>query len=348
MSIQIRRIAIQNYKGIDELELHFPPPKMPGDPDILVMGSENGLGKTAIIECCSLLLLAATLEEENFLLTDRYSIVDVPDLLIRSDAQCAEIAGDIASGEETGAVKIRIDRRGNVNISGKSLRKKMEENERFVSEEGLYDFINAISGFTPNPVVENTFLLFHSYRKVQEGNPELGMMVERDRSRRTRGGRFSDFPMSEFKLRILRSMMGKARLFEFVEDQKPDDTVEQLNALMARYARGTIGKLRPSSDNTVDFRVQPERGGKSFTFDGLSSGQKEIISTLFLVWEHTKNNPSVVFIDEPELHLNAQWHRIFVKDLVSLAPQNQYIMATHSEEIMDSVAEDRRVLLVAE
>ena len=26
MSIQIRRIAIQNYKGIDELELHFPPP----------------------------------------------------------------------------------------------------------------------------------------------------------------------------------------------------------------------------------------------------------------------------------------------------------------------------------
>ena len=348
MSIQIRRIAIQNYKGIDELELHFPPPKMPGDPDILVMGSENGLGKTAIIECCSLLLLAATLKEENFPLANHYSIVDVPDLLIRSDAQCAEIAGDIASGEGTGAVKIRIDRRGNVNISGKLLRKKMEENERFVSEEGLYDFINAISGFTPNPVVENTFLLFHSYRKVQEGNPELGMMVERDRSRRTRGGRFSDFPMSEFKLRILRSMMGKARLFEFVEDQKPDDTVEQLNALMARYARGTIGKLRPSSDNTVDFRVQPERGGKSFTFDGLSSGQKEIISTLFLVWEHTKNNPSVVFIDEPELHLNAQWHRIFVKDLVNLAPQNQYIMATHSEEIMDSVAEDRRVLLVAE
>ena len=348
MSIQIRRIAIQNYKGIDALELDFPPPKMPGDPDILVMGSENGLGKTAIIECCSLLLLAATLEEENFLLTDRYPSVDVPDLLIRSDAQCAEIAGDIAFGEESVAMKIRIDRRGDVNISGKSLQKKMVENERFVSERGFYDFINAICGFTPNPVVENTFLLFHSYRKVQEGNPELGMMVERDPLRRRKGGPFYDFPMSEFKLRILRSMMGKAELFEFVEDQKPDDTVEQLNALMARYARGTISKLRPSSDNTVDFRVQPERGGESFTFDGLSSGQKEIISTLFLVWEHTKDNPSVVFIDEPELHLNTQWHRIFVKDLVSLAPQNQYIMATHSEEIMDSVDADRRVLLVTE
>ena len=133
-----------------------------------------------------------------------------------------------------------------------------------------------------------------------------------------------------------------------MEDQEPDHTIEQLNALMARYARGTIGKLRPSPDNTFDFRVQPLRGGESFTFDGLSSGQKEIISTLFLVWDHTKNNPSVVFIDEPELHLNAQWHRTFVNHLVDLAPKNQYIIATHSEEIMDSVAEDRRILLVEE
>ena len=39
------------------------------------------------------------------------------------------------------------------------------------------DFINAICGFTPNPFFVNTLLLFHSYRKVQEGNPELGMMV---------------------------------------------------------------------------------------------------------------------------------------------------------------------------
>ena len=348
LSIQIRRIAIQNYKGIDELELPFPPPKMPGDPDILVMGSENGIGKTAVIECCSLLLLAATLEEENFSLTDYYSSVDVPDLLIRSDAQCAEIAGDIAFGEALGKVQIRIDRRGDGTISGKSLRKKMVANERSVSERGLGDFINAICGFTLNPVVENTFLLFHSYRKVQEGNPELSMMVERDQWRRTRRRPFYDFPMSEFKLRILRSMMGKAQLFELVEDREPDDTIEKLNALMARYARGTIGKLRPSPDNTVDFRVQPEHGGESFTFDGLSSGQKEIISTLFLVWEHTKNNPSVVFIDEPELHLNAQWHRTFVNHLVDLAPQNQYIIATHSEDIMDSVDEDRRVLLVEE
>lgn len=349
MTIRIERIAIKNYKGIDELELAFPPPRMRDDPDILVMGSENGLGKTAIIECCSLLLMVAMFAKDIISLQNRYAMLDVPDLLIRSGEQDAEISGDIVFGDESGTVKTRINRRGIINMPDRPLRKKMEKNESLVSDRSFYDFINAICGFTPNPVVENTFLLFHSYRKVQEGNPELGMMLERDglqRVRRVRGGPLYDFPMSEFKLRILRSMMGKADLFELEKDQEPDDTVDKLNELMKSYAGGTISKLRPSPDNTVDFRVQPEDSEESFTFDALSSGQKEIISTLFLIWEHTKNSSAVVFIDEPELHLNAQWHRSFVKDLVKLAPGNQYIMATHSEDIMDSVDKDRRIQLV--
>lgn len=344
--IKIRRITIRNYKGIDELEMEFPTPRMPDDPDILVMGSRNGLGKTSIIECCSLLLLALTLREDRFKLRDRYSTVDVPDLLIKAGSHYAEIGGDIVIADEAVSVQIRIDRHGFVKISGELLREKMLENELFDPESETDDFIKAVCGFTPNPVIENTFLLFHSYRKVQEGNPELGMMVGRGRSpRRSLFPRY-EFPMSAFKLRILRSLMGKADLFEFVEDQEPDEAIEKLNGIMQDYAGGTINKLRPSPDNTVDFRVKPISGGESFTFDGLSSGQKEIISTLFLVWYHTRNNPSVVFIDEPELHLNAQWHRGFVKDLLRLAPQNQYIMATHSEDIMDSVDEDRRVLLL--
>ena len=271
--------------------------------------------------------------------------LDVPDLLIKAGSEYAEITGDIVLDDELEPVQIRIDRHGRVRIAGGAPLKNMRENERFDSEYETDNFIKAICGFTPDPVVENTFLLFHSYRKVQEGNPELGMMVERDRSPRWRR-RGYEFPMSIFKLRILRSLMRRADLFEFVDKEDPDETLEKLNDLMDFYAGGRIHKLRPSSDNTVEVRVEPVTGKGSFAFDGLSSGQKEIISTLFLIWDHTKNNPSVVFIDEPELHLNAQWHRSFVKKLVNLAPQNQYIMATHSEDIMASVNEDRRVLLL--
>ena len=340
--INIRSISIRNYKGIDELDMEFPVPRLADDPDIFVMGSRNGLGKTSIIECCALLLLGPILREERFRLRDRYSIVDAPDLLIRAVERSAEIGGEIVLGDEAVTVKMSIDRRRRVKLSGEKLFERMMKKRSIDPESDADDLIRTICGFTPNPVIEDTFLLFHSYRKVQEGNPEMGMML-RDRNPR-RPPRY-EFPMSAFKLQILRSLMGQANLFELDEEEGSDEAIDALNKLVETYAGGTISKLRPSPDNTIDFRVNPVGRGESFTFDGLSSGQKEIISTLFLIWYHTRNRPSVVFIDEPELHLNAQWHRGFVKSLTSLAPQNQYIIATHSEDVMDSVSEDRRALL---
>ena len=342
VAIKIRKISIRNYKGIDELDMEFPVPRLPDDPDLFVMGSRNGLGKTSIIECCAFLLLRPMLQEKRFLLRDRYSIIDAPDLLIRAGEHSAEIGGEIVLGDEAVTVGMRIDRHGRVKLSGKKLFEKMLENRWIDQESDADDLIRAICGFTPNPVIENTFLLFHSYRKVQEGNPEIGMMLHGRNPRRP--PRY-EFHMSAFKLQILRSLMGQANLFEFDEEKGSTDTIVTLNKLLETYAGGTISKLRPSPDNTIDFRVNPVGRGESFTFDGLSSGQKEIISTLFLIWYHTRNRPSVVFIDEPELHLNAQWHRRFVRDLTGLAPRNQYIVATHSEDVMDSVSEDRRALL---
>ena len=96
----------------------------------------------------------------------------------------------------------------------------------------------------------------------------------------------------------------------------------------------------------MDIRVKPINGRDSFSFDGLSSGQKEMIATLFLIWKNTKDQPSIVLIDEPELHLNAEWHGDFVRQLYQLAPYNQYVLATHSEEMFRSVDERHRAVLV--
>lgn len=344
--IRLSQIAIHNYKGIDDLQMEFPQPQMPEDPDVLVMGSQNGLGKTSILECCSLLLLALTLRKKQFMLDERYSSINVPDLLIKAGASSASIRGDIAIDDQKITLQIKINRNGCVDIQRDQSSKMIIPRELNNAETETDDLIDAICGLTPNPVIENSFLLFHSYRKVQEGHPELGMMVDRGRSSRRPLFMRYDFPVSAFKVRILRALMVRANLFEsVVADKEPDETIKKLNELVQFYAGGEIHKLRPAADNTVDFRVMPSGGGDSFTFDGLSSGQKEIISTLFLIWHHTKNFPSVVFIDEPELHLNGQWHRSFVKNLVNLAPKNQYIIATHSVDVMSSVNADHRILL---
>ena len=43
----------------------------------------------------------------------------------------------------------------------------------------------------------------------------------------------------------------------------------------------------------------------------------------------------ILLIDEPELHLDPQWHRQVLKALKFLKPECQIIVATHSAEICE-------------
>jgi len=213
------------------------------------------------------------------------------------------------------------------------------------------DLLDSVLGWNSEPLIIPPILLFHSYRKVLEGTSALGAMVDPSYHRRVGPPRRygGPGPLSTFKVVLVQSLMAKSGLFEGMDSQQDSEPVlEKLNGLIEGFARGRVDKLRPGPDGTLELRVAPVNGGASFSFDGLSSGQKEIIATLFLIWYTTQDRPSLVLIDEPELHLNAEWQRVFVHKLAELAPANQYVLATHSEEIFSSVTEDRRMLLERE
>jgi hypothetical protein len=212
--------------------------------------------------------------------------------------------------------------------------------------EAVASFAYLLAGLNNDALIVPPYFYFHSYRKVQEGNLELSHLVERNMF----PPRFRpDYepPISIFKREVLQLLMGQSNIFEDVDSAEASTTLDSLNALMKEYAGGTIGKLRTSAGGIVELPIAPSNGGPAFTFDGLSSGQKEIISTLFLIWHYTRSQPGIVLIDEPELHLNAEWHRSFIRSLHRLAPDNQYIIATHSEDVFAAVDKDRRLLLAS-
>jgi predicted ATPase len=185
-------------------------------------------------------------------------------------------------------------------------------------------------------------LFFHSYRKILEGNTRFGTLLN---GKQSSNGCNGDSPTSVFKRTALFSMMSNADLFDSPKDPDVHLTLEKLNFLLGQYAGCRFTKLRQAENDSLELRVQPVGGGGTFNFDGLSSGQKDIITTLFLIWYEKRIQPKVVLIVEPDLHLNSQWHRTFINSLVELAPQNQYIIASHSATIMDSVNRNRRILL---
>jgi len=372
-TIRINNLDITHYKGIKHLHIEFPSPVMDYDPDILVIGSKNGLGKTSILECAMLLLIFLDEENKQFRIQQRrtHTTVDIPDLLIHGGEEEAVISGEIEQSERSDKEKdktgfktviiklsIHIRRDGTISVSRTPTLLSVRENlctnsgrgyaydQRDNIPDDFYRFLQIISGFDQNPLISEMYLFFHSYRKVMEGNPELGQMISDDSLGMIRPLKQSS-KMSSFKLTILRMMMSQADLFESgTAISNENDAFSVLNNLMEIYAGGKISKLRPSKDNTIDIRIKPLTDEESYSFDGLSSGQKEMISTLFMIWNTTWKNPAVVFIDEPELHLNTGWHRNFVHKLLELVPDNQYIISTHSEDVMASVKKDNRLLIL--
>ncbi len=187
-------------------------------------------------------------------------------------------------------------------------------------------------GQSPEPFVAPGCIYLHSYRQVRSSGVGLASALAPD-------------GQSLFKDLVVRALLSRSGLVEGSPDAQDDDEVPKvLDRLSRTYAGGTVGSLTVGHDGTYDLRVsRPD--GTSFSLNALSSGQKEIISTLFLIWLHTRNQPSIVLIDEPELHLNAEWQCGLVHTLHDLAPANQYILATHSEDIWGSVLPERRILL---
>ncbi len=307
---KLRRIEITNYKAIDHLVLEIPAPVMASDADIFVVGSKNGVGKTSLLECCALGYLSRDLGNST---------------ITGEDVRAA-----VRSGSTSFVIAMGYGPKGSSSLIGLA-----SDEVSLFPPPGESIITDAIFGRTFNPLIQRGLFLFHSYRKVAEGSLRLQQMLKTSETRTS----------ATLKLTILGMLMARSGLIEDYSAPAAGSQIEQLNRLLSTFAGGRVDKLRTVADDRLDIRITTSNG-TSFSFDNLSSGQKEIISTLFLIWNDTALNPqSLVLIDEPELHLNAEWQREFIYQLHALAPQNQYILATHSEDIFASVSPARRVLL---
>ncbi|MBM3501281.1 MAG: ATP-binding protein, partial [Armatimonadetes bacterium] len=301
------------------------------DPDVIVIGSSNGVGKTSLLEGICLGMLAQ----------GRRHSVGTQDArrLIHTGAERALLQLDVVLGDESGALSAGAFPEGiRTGPPWEAYTDLIAARAREDSSGALGE---TLAGRSDNPLVAPPVLYFHSYRKVIPLPLELADIMGPRRPGRTER-------MSVFKFRVLRTLLAQSDLLEGAET--PDvaaDVLEQLDESLMEFAGAYRRKLQsgPDDANTLDLLVAQGAEAPSMLFDALSSGQKEIISTPFLVWQATRDFPSVVLIDEPELHLHQEWHDDFMRTLFQLAPQNQYIIATHSQRIARSVERDRlRVL----
>jgi hypothetical protein len=94
-----------------------------------------------------------------------------------------------------------------------------------------------------------------------------------------------------------------------------------------------------------DQKIRYVHNGETREFDTLSSGEREVVTVAFDLLLRSPEDCIVVF-DEPELHLHPELSHKLVYALQSIGHRNQFILTTHSPDIITSSL-DRSVVFLA-
>ena len=118
LMVRLKSLHIENYKGIDNLEIQFQGPKLSTDPHVTVIGSENGIGKTSVLECCALLFLSLS-DRKDF--GEWWSIVDFMryeelsldpfQIMVRAGTKSAKVNGTFSLLDEEFTVSVTCNQK---------------------------------------------------------------------------------------------------------------------------------------------------------------------------------------------------------------------------------------------
>ena len=337
--MKLKSVEIENYCAIEKL-------KLPLDPSLTVLHGDNGYGKTSVLSA-----IAVGLGDEAMLgpFLDVFIYFCEEDW--REDAANPRVSltsmnGNVSERQGTRSVFEREKAEREMSANRENLDKALVENSRAESKDmpigALYGTDRAVSG-VPESVVSPR----HLPRRVSRLDALKGALSARTD--------FEDlFAWFYFK--------EDEELREQKERRDFDYQLKEVSAV-----RQAISSMLPevsdprTESNPPRFIVsqKSEQGRvEKLSLDQLSGGYRIVLALAAdLARRMVQGNPhlddplkseAVVLIDEVELHLHPGWQQRILGDLRRTFPNAQFIVSTHSPQILTTVEPQRIVELARE
>lgn len=320
---QVRALTIRNFKGVGELDLAV-------DESLTVLAGVNGVGKTSVIEA----LLGAVTELWSWLAPDGKAAWFRPSGdLVRYGVREGEIGLDVMIGDGVPA-------RCSVTVNATGLNTSSRD-------EVLSDLCERVS---PIPLV-----VYYDQNRIggsTSGASRSSGESNRDAALDTTPGTLSDFKdwyfekeSDEAREAVARNDLGYT-----------DPEVQAVREVLANIAGGSVALRSRKPDGSMDRMLYLRRdGGFDIPFDALSGGEQayfllavDLARRLLLEFPGgtLTDAPGFVCIDEVELHLHPAWQRQILTALMDQFPRCQFVVSTHSPQVIGSVA-SRHVRLLS-
>ena len=128
-----------------------------------------------------------------------------------------------------------------------------------------------------------------------------------------------------------------SRIVEIIDEHKSkvDKLFKPINDFLNTVNDFYVDSNKNLEVDTVGQLFVSRPDGSKCTIEGLSSGERQLLVIFAHSFFHRHSDKKTVFIiDEPELSLHLGWQEKFAETIFSISPNSQYIMATHSPEIV--------------
>ncbi len=333
----VSHIEIQNYRGIEKLELDF-------QEGINLLIGNNGAGKTSLLNAIGILASQAI-----------YLIVGISKMEIRNDAyMTTEIAGD-AVVQHTYHYPVRIQ--GNINYQGKDYTCKQEKkSDMAATETDHFELARQIKNDFSEVDVKYPLLCFVQAGREQAVKPAANTVnLANKATQRTDG--YKDAFSDQMNLQDIQKWCLQ---MDFGEYQQKHQIREY--TVFKQIIQQFFGRIDPQMQNnqvyysSVMGSLVRNDGESEKSVYQLSAGYQALFCLIVeLAYRAVVLNPAdedpasrasgIVMIDEIEMHLHPAWQWTILKALKETFPHVQFFISTHSPIILSS-ADDATIYLM--
>ncbi len=332
--MKLKSVEIENYRAIEQL-------KLPLDPSLTVLHGENGCGKTSVLSA-----VAVGLGHEDLLGPFLDGFIDFG-------------AEDWREG--AGPPRVLLTRMDGTSVERQAVRSILEQEQHQQQMLAYQERISLKDSETEQS--ELPICAFYGTERTVKGVPDWVLSPRHPRSRRVpRLDALQEALVARTDFESLFAWFYFKEDEELREQKERRDFGYQLKELAA--VRQALSSMLPAVSEpcikmnplrfVVSVRTEDRRLAKH-SLDQLSGGYRLVLALAAdLARRMAQGNPhlddplateAIVLIDEVELHLHPAWQQRILGDLRRTFPNAQFIVSTHSPQVLTTVETQRIVEL---